>query len=746
MKIPFRYNPMGNDQGQDVPGGAVMGVRGCFTFLQNGKCNQSAMAMSGRTLRAGKIYSMAVSSQGTAQAVRIYNGASIRIEGGTASGVELMSSATLNMSGGTASGIDGGYSCNINITQGEAHGIAMGNSCNLNMIGGMASGVAMDGERANIYVSSGAVLQDCQMNNSSQYVNIQSGGTASGLIFKSGYSKTLNVSSGGTARNVSLGEYMSFYAVNGADIAGMTMGGSATLTVSSGAAVTGIDMAEGARINIYPGGETDDRFRIEGTGARGSFSGNGSHISNVAIGLGSIGNYGTAEDCQFYQNFILQAGAMATRTTWGPHNSSAYGTIYSKCRAMDNKVMSNMRLYVVNRGYASGNEVSQYGTLFVSNASAAGNTIHSGARLQANQNAQIADVTAGGSVYIEANAQLAQATIEGGVMSVNNFGTVTAATLVSSGRAYIMNGGRIDSLYINGGAAILYDDYDLGSATFGPSGGTMYWSNRKPSLGNTAYGQSVALAFNTLATVHNVTLGDGGGFSMQYGGTACDINLGAGASVRIESGCSAQDISLGEGGTYYEQFCTGTGSIAVGSGGHLSVYQHSGENGITVGESGFAEIYNANQASVAIGSGATFNLVNGGTAVNIGGGASGTMYGRGYATVGIGAGASVVLSSATLDAPTIAAGATVRPTYYATLANASIGAGAMLVAYGGSNYATNVTVGDGAVMSICSRNSASNVTVQSGGSLYCDGYSAWVRGVTSEAGAIITGNSIYYNE
>ena len=64
--IPYQFNKMGAGGFIIDPDGACYGVRGVFTFLQNGNCNQSAMTMYSRFLSSGRTSRMEIYDSGSA--------------------------------------------------------------------------------------------------------------------------------------------------------------------------------------------------------------------------------------------------------------------------------------------------------------------------------------------------------------------------------------------------------------------------------------------------------------------------------------------------------------------------------------------------------------------------------------------------------------------------------------------------------------------------------------------------------
>ena len=93
MIIPYQYNKMaagGITEDQETH--ARTGVRGVFTFLANGRCNQSAMTMYRRFLDYRNVSRMEVSSGGLALNTTLgYYGTALIRSGGTMSGITVNS-------------------------------------------------------------------------------------------------------------------------------------------------------------------------------------------------------------------------------------------------------------------------------------------------------------------------------------------------------------------------------------------------------------------------------------------------------------------------------------------------------------------------------------------------------------------------------------------------------------------------------------------------------------------------------
>ena len=89
MIIPYPYDRTG--AGAAVPsGGAVLGERGVFTWLRDGKLHQRSMEIDGVFLNSAKVRSMAVLSDGTARNTTVHTGGTQTIlDGGVAEGVTV---------------------------------------------------------------------------------------------------------------------------------------------------------------------------------------------------------------------------------------------------------------------------------------------------------------------------------------------------------------------------------------------------------------------------------------------------------------------------------------------------------------------------------------------------------------------------------------------------------------------------------------------------------------------------------
>lgn len=178
MIIPYQYNKMaagGITEDQETH--ARTGVRGVFTFLANGRCNQSAMTMYRRFLDYRNVSRMEVSSGGLALNTTLgYYGTALIRSGGTMSGITVNSNASLHVSsGGTALDADVNEGASAYISQG---GSAIGGNVNMSgklyvsgdtvldgfhiVSGGHISGMGSGAIFRNIVISSGAVFSPGQ--------------------------------------------------------------------------------------------------------------------------------------------------------------------------------------------------------------------------------------------------------------------------------------------------------------------------------------------------------------------------------------------------------------------------------------------------------------------------------------------------------------------------------------------------------------------------------------------------------
>ena len=89
MIIPYPYDRTGAGAAT-ASGGAVLGERGVFTWLRDGKLYQRAMELDGVFLNSAKVRSMAVLSDGTARNTTVHTGGTQTIlNGGVAEGVTV---------------------------------------------------------------------------------------------------------------------------------------------------------------------------------------------------------------------------------------------------------------------------------------------------------------------------------------------------------------------------------------------------------------------------------------------------------------------------------------------------------------------------------------------------------------------------------------------------------------------------------------------------------------------------------
>ena len=104
MKIPIKYNPLGN--GYDGAGGAVYGSTGCFLF-RGSYCIQSGMQLDGKTIRNAtrQPSRLEMFASGSTSDTMILGG-TMYVNGGVATKTDVYSGGTMYVrSSGTASNV-----------------------------------------------------------------------------------------------------------------------------------------------------------------------------------------------------------------------------------------------------------------------------------------------------------------------------------------------------------------------------------------------------------------------------------------------------------------------------------------------------------------------------------------------------------------------------------------------------------------------------------------------------------------
>ena len=134
MIIPYPYDRTG--AGATIPsGGTVLGERGVFTWLKDGKLYQRAMELDGVFLNSAKVRSMAVLSDGTARNTTVHTGGTQTIlNGGVAEGVTVtVGGRVFVSSGGAASDVSVNSGATATVSSG---GLVSG--CEINAYRSMA--------------------------------------------------------------------------------------------------------------------------------------------------------------------------------------------------------------------------------------------------------------------------------------------------------------------------------------------------------------------------------------------------------------------------------------------------------------------------------------------------------------------------------------------------------------------------------------------------------------------------------
>lgn len=194
MKIPIRYNPLGNDN--DVQGGAVYGSKGCFLF-RGAYCIQSAMRMIGSTVRGqyGQPDKLEMYASGSTSKTTVMGG-TMYVNGGVATATELFAGATMHVRGeGVASGVripagcnvvaDGGgvihnpdlYQLSATITAnsgGSLTGVICGEKCNVSCNSALVDGATLAMPSSTLFVNNGSA-RNVILNNPFAYVMTTSG-------------------------------------------------------------------------------------------------------------------------------------------------------------------------------------------------------------------------------------------------------------------------------------------------------------------------------------------------------------------------------------------------------------------------------------------------------------------------------------------------------------------------------------------------------------------------------------------
>jgi hypothetical protein len=703
MKIPFQYNPLGNDASQDEPSGAILGVRGVFTYLDNGKCNQSAMSMSGKVLASNSVRRMIVSNSGVARNVRQYSSTSVSVmSGGSLTGLEIMSYGGASIFGNVES---------VNI---ESRGSMYLND------GAVATSVSIDDREGYLHVSSGAQATGVSVA-SSAYCYVYGGAFLSNANFSNGARVTLSagcsvkgvvdngsfdVSSGVNMEDVTINDGGYVNVQENGNVSGISVVSGGNLNVQNNGIASNVSFANGGKLSMAIG-ETDSVTKVDGVNANGSFLVESGVASNVILHSGNITDYASCVGCEVMSGgrVSFNNGAKGYDVTMANDNCYVYVLaravvssmnvkgnyacllhVASRGSVFDAVVSSGANMIAYDKGYAENVTVERYGSFFVSNAGTANSVDVSGVMY-------LSQFGSGDNINVDSI----------GSLYLGKYGVALNASLSSGAYFYQDSMASCNSLYCDGGSLFIYGEVD--TITYGPHGAYMTFGANS-SKSNCSWGANVTIHTSSRFSFSNCTLGDGGLLSMYIYGTVADFNF------------NGAQLSLNERGICSNISFTDNAVVSIGYYGNVS--------NMTIGSNCSAVF--ADYCSVGN--------------VTIGNGADVTLRGRGSGDVTIGSNASINCYNCSNYSLSVADGATLILSSMAIPQSWDVGNLASLV---WSNYGTYDWQGSvvsnylefGSYM-LC----LSNVSVTDGGKVVCGGYASnSIRNLDMDGGTVIIGGS-----
>ena len=550
MKIPIKYNPLGNDY--NTSGGAIYGSKGCFLF-RGSLCIQSNMVMTSKELfnGTGKINRLEVYDSGLCQSAAVAGG-TFRVYGGTATETDVLAGGIMLVaSGGLADGVSIPNNASVSAGQGGTirHAQFIQNNATLRSFQGTIADTTV-GISGQIYGTSALISNVTLMAkgvvnlNAGTAVNltlnndnascIMSRATASNLHLSSGYLNLENGSASGielcsgaifgygSANTVSVealdvkygGKVQARMSTGNVVIRGTCPYGSMLITsgLISGGLYQIISAANGARISnahIYASGSLSaiNKTVVDGLTIHGGISNNSSGF--IVSGLTTVGNI-----------TMMDAGATCGFYAWA------------------RSTMSNIRF---------------------SNTSEQNYAILGG-------DGTYIDVSAGAHTSVYANVgfggRLAGFSIASGNLSATMNGTMSDLT-IDTGNAYVGMYGTATNISVGTGNIIVQEAETTGLKT---ENGTITYNTCTITDGITGGGPScgVVLMECQLSAVSF----DSCGWVRFAGGTAYGLQLNSGANYGA-SFCTHEAIVVSSGAVYELTNSAYASTVHVLAGGSL---------------------------------------------------------------------------------------------------------------------------------------------------------------------------------
>ncbi len=569
MKIPIRYNPLGNDH-DETSGGAVYPSKGCFLF-RDSTCVQSNMSMTSKTIATGtgRINRLEMYDSATCVSANVLGG-TMYVYGGTATATEVFAGGKLLVaSGGVADGVNIPSAASVTAGQG-------GTISNAYLYQASARLSGWQGTIADTTLG----VARCSILATSCYVD---GATLKG--------STYVAVSQGTAVNLTLTEPSASMAANGAYIgnmaiskgsgyldkcsaSGIMLGDGAILAYASQCHIEGLDMQSGARLSVTLNDAYD--VHIEGSCpygsmlvTNGSVSGgmyqqltasNNAQISNVHVYVGgtvNLQNKVVVDGLAFHgsgtaSNFFVQAYTTVGGIVLADNGCRLYGS------AMARSTMSNVRFsnatgtaYFSCLGDGEFNDISAGSNGYVYASLGNGGTL-----------ASITAVSAGLTVGLY--GVMENVDVERGGILVSRYGTASHVH-VSSGTIDATEA-VLDDVEVMASGSLVLNSCAVSGVLSGHGNDTKLFMSSGCTISNatiTGWGSA------TYAYAVGGTIGMDSGYHNVTTATLTSVTVSSGATVSNFGGSHGM-ITIEDGGIYVVTSSADASNVHVKSGGSLN--------------------------------------------------------------------------------------------------------------------------------------------------------------------------------
>ncbi|MBE6403339.1 MAG: hypothetical protein E7039_06420, partial [Lentisphaerae bacterium] len=466
---------------------------------------------------------------------------------------------------------------------------------------------------------------------------IYSGGTATDITVSSGARLLMAVAPGTFVQ----GNYNgSAFEVKDAYISGYTVNTNCYLQVSSGGMASDTVVNTSGSMYIAIGGSAANIVAYEGaylgitvasdTYIQGSYNGSAFETKDAQISDYTV---------QSGNNMIISNGGTATRTAV---NASGWLAVSNGGTVNSIAVNSGGNVRVGSGGTVDNVTVSSGGSMYITRGTSVTNfTASSGAVIAVTvakdtcvkgtydgyafevNNSQISDCTcigqmqihiasagtannitldAGGYMYVSNYGTANSTVINSGTVLVSKGGVANSTTVNSDGTMRISSGGVANSTTVNRGAMYIHSGGSATALTLS-AGGMLncfsfaedkYWSNI--TNGSASVADNVYILDNTM--------------NISSGGVADNTTVNG--WMYLSNGGVANSTTVDNGGYMYISSGGVADSTTVNSGGDMYILGDGTANSTTVNSSGYIYIYGVHCGSLAIESGASVSVLDGG--------------------------------------------------------------------------------------------------------------------------------------